>query len=242
MPERSFSEPETFTPEDVGHVVRSTLLTTGCLAILAGALAWFLVTSLLSAAGAHLPMLWGALIALVIVALMMGIKALQVRASLSASKLVASPAGLEQHDGKSAVRRLSWQGMVAADLVAPVGRMGRPAAGTAASQAIGQAAGTAAVDAGKALGRSVGIVGYGEIDVHNPALRRVYTNQFGVGPDGRELVGLAPAIIAQQWLEGGIGAWVAHYRPDIFAHAQALDAWYRAGAQGPQPTPGTPTS
>lgn len=222
--------------------MRSTLLSAGCLAILAGALAWFLATSLLSAAGVAMSMLWGGLIALVIVALMVGIKALQVRASLSTTKLVASPAGLEQYDGKSAVRRLSWQGMVSADLVAPVGRMDRPVAGTAASQAIGQAAGTAAVDAGKALGRSVGIVGYGDIEVHNAALRRVYQNQFGVGPDGRELVGLAPAIISQQWLEGGIGAWVAHYRPDVFAHAQALDEWYRGGAQGPQPTPGTPPS
>lgn len=100
--------------------------------------------------------------------------------------------------------------------------------------------------AASALLAPIGIVGRGRIDVdpNAPGLaQKAYAQNlerghFGVDEQtGAPLVGIDLAIADAQWDLGRLGAWVKHFRPDIYEQAHALKEQVRreAGTAATQP-------
>lgn len=229
---------EEFEAGDLAAAIRSSLLVSGCLGLVAAALAWFIASALLGMMGVPNQGLWGLVVAVLLLVVIVGIKVLQVRAQFAKSRIRVSEHGIEQHDAESAVRRIAWQDMVGVDFVKPIQKMADVRAGTAQSKAIGSAIGTAAAETGRTLGKVVGVIGYGEVEFGPRAsglLREGYAGAFGGDAHGRPFVGITPGMAATDWYDGRLGEWFAGYRPDILEQARQMDAWFRAGAKGQRP-------
>ncbi|HWU29693.1 MAG TPA: hypothetical protein VN041_11475 [Microbacterium sp.] len=220
------TRPEEFAVGDAKQVIRNTLMTTGCLLIVAGVLLWFLIGVLLGMAGVGKPfgMILSILITLAIVALLLWLRAAQLRRNLSGAKLVAGPGGLEQHDDWGNVRFVAWNDIVEAGTVRPLKKDAKMVAGNPMAKAVGEAGVNALAAAAQSLGSAVGILGYGTVDFRrngSPATRKAYADAFGAGPDGRALVGIQPSVFDADWQDGRVGEWIGHFRPDILAQARA---------------------
>ncbi|MFC0674938.1 hypothetical protein [Brachybacterium hainanense] len=233
-----FSQPEEFAVGDTAKVIRNTLTSTGCLLVVAGLLLWFLIAAGLGAAGMEPPLgqILSALITLAVLALLLALRVAQLRRNLSTAKLVVGPTGLEQHDDWGNVRRLAWDAVLEAGTVRPLKKDAKMIAGNSMAKAVGEAGVNALASAAQSLGSAVGLLGYGEVEFRrndSPAMRKAYADAFGIGPNGRPLVGIQPFVFDENWTSGRIGAWIGRFRPEILEQARAEIA--RRGGTGTQP-------
>jgi hypothetical protein len=143
------------------------------------------------------------------------------RIAVAQSKLIVSPEGLTLNDGVTN-RTLPWASMTKVGIVKPF--RGLEGSSRASSANIGMMVGTAVNRTAQALSGSVGLLGRGTIapDPTNPASRKLLEINRGIwGTDdaGNPLVGIAPDQVVEGWIDGRVGDWLRHYRPDLAEEA-----------------------
>ncbi len=223
-----FSAREEFFFDDIKQMVQVIkLVAAGWVQLIEAVIGWILVSILLSVLRVPL----APLIALIPVIIVLGaLGAVRFRKIMSLAVnsgifIAVDPTGVTHHD-EHATRFVAWPDLVHADTVTPIKGYQSNQSGPLMSLEAKKAADSDTSPVTQHPPGSVGLIGYGHIELDDGAsstIRTMYeqnADTFGHDEAGRPYVGLMMNVVGDNWTQDRVGQWVHHYRPDIFQQAQ----------------------